>query len=201
MTASEIRKRRVEVLEKIRCIESNDIGRFVVRGQYGRGTVRGKQISAYREEKDVDSKSMTETFVAFKLFIDNPRWQGVPFYLRCGKRMAESVSRIDILLKNRQTKLFRQSGSNIITIRVQPKEGISMQFFTKIPGLAYEIKPVNMDFSYSNTFRREIADSYEKILIDSVMADQTLFATARGFEATWEFITSITRVWEKESIP
>lgn len=195
MTAEHIREKRVSVLEKIRCISADDGGKNVVRGQY----------SGYRQERNVDVNSLTETFVAFKLFIDNPRWQGVPFYLRTGKSLKESVTRIDIQLKNRESKLFRQfrslsaeENAGLISIRVQPKEGISLRIFTKAPGLTYEIKPAQMEFSYSNTFKKEIADSYEKILIDSIMADQTLFATASGFGATWEFITSILNGWEKQ---
>lgn len=198
MTAEHIREKRVAVLEKIRCISADDGGKNVVRGQY----------SGYRQEKDVDVNSLTETFVAFKLFIDNPRWQGVPFYLRTGKRLKESVTRIDIQLKNRNSKLFKQfhslsaeENAGLISIRVQPKEGITLRIFTKAPGLTYEIKPAQMEFSYSNTFKKEIADSYEKILIDSIMADQTLFATASGFGATWEFITSILNGWEKQGAP
>lgn len=197
MTAEHIREKRVEVLSKIRCINEAEIDKYVVRGQY----------DTYRQEKNVDPASTTETYVAFKLFIDNARWQGVPFYLRTGKRLKESVTRIDIQLKNRNSKLFKQfhslsaeENAGLISIRVQPKEGISLRIFTKAPGLTYEIKPAQMEFSYSNTFKKEISDSYEKILLDSMMADQTLFATASGFGATWEFITSILNGWEKQRV-
>lgn len=208
MTALDIRSKRVEVLSKIVCMDESEIGNFCVRGQYGEGEINGRHAPGYRQEKDVDGQSITETYVAFKLFIDNPRWQGVPFYLRTGKRLKEAVTRIDIQLKNRDTKLFRQfhgigenAGANLISIRVQPKEGISMRFFTKVPGLTYEMQSATMDFSYSNRFKKEIIDSYEKILIDSMMADQTLFATAAGFSATWEFITSIINGWNKQAVP
>ena len=209
MTAGDTRSRRVEVLAKIRCMENEEVEKQAVRGQYGEAMVNGKKIQGYRQEKNVDTDSLTETFVAFKLFIDNPRWQGVPFYLRSGKRLQSSLTRIDIQLKNRESKLFRQfqimsgktNSANMISMRIQPKEGISLKFFTKTPGFTYDIQPAIMDFSYSNTFRREIADSYEKILLDSMMADQTLFATASGFTATWEFITSILSGWQKLGKP
>jgi len=203
MIAADIREMRVEVLKKIRGADNPD---YIVRGQYGRGVLGGKETVGYREEKDVLPDSLTETYVAFKLFIDNERWKGVPFYLRTGKRLATDMTRIDIQLKNRQSQFFSQfklpeGGANAITIQVQPKEGISLRFLAKIPGLSYEIKPVDMDFSYSTSFHREIADSYEKILMDTMMADQTLFATARGFAATWEYITSIIKMWENQGKP
>lgn len=212
MTASDIRAKRVEILAKIVCTPETNVADLCVRGQYGRGESRIKNhesriIPAYREEKDVNPESMTETFVALKLFLDSPRWKNVPFYLRTGKRLKESVTRIDIFLKNRNSSLFKQFQSNenqignLISIRVQPKEGISMRFFTKVPGLKYEIQTADMDFSYSNRFKKEINDSYEKILLDSMLADQTLFATASGFSATWEYITAIIRNWEKSPPP
>lgn len=207
MTAGDIRAKRVEILAKIVCPQDNEVNDLCVRGQYGRGMIHGKEVLGYRKEKDVDTKSNTETFVAFKLFIDSPRWMNVPFYLRTGKRLKESVTRIDIFLKNRSSSLFKQFQSsenqigNLISIRVQPKEGISMRFFTKVPGLKYEIQTADMDFSYSNRFKKEINDSYEKILLDSMLADQTLFATASGFSATWEYISAIIRTWEKSPLP
>ena len=203
MTAADIREKRVEVLKKIRRADNPD---FIIRGQYGRGVLGGKETAGYREEKDVLPDSLTETYVAFKLFIDNERWKDVPFYLRTGKRLVKDVTRIDIQLKNRQSQFFSQfklpeGGANVISIQVQPKEGISLRFLAKVPGLTYEIKPVDMAFSYSTSFHREIADSYEKILLDSIMADQTLFATSAGFAATWEYITSIIDLWEKQGKP
>ncbi|OGG02221.1 glucose-6-phosphate dehydrogenase [Candidatus Gottesmanbacteria bacterium RBG_16_37_8] len=204
MTANEVRKKRIEVLQQIKRTEENRVATDVVRGQYGALKMGERTVLGYRQERDVAANSLTETFVAFKLFIDNSRWQGVPFYLRTGKRLSRSVTRIDIQFKNRESKLFKQfqmenhQSANLITIRVAPQEGITMKLFAKTPGFAYEIRNVDMDFSYRSTFNREIVDSYEKILIDSMTGDQTLFATASGFEATWQFISSITRVWEKQ---
>ncbi|KKS95562.1 MAG: glucose-6-phosphate 1-dehydrogenase, glucose-6-phosphate 1-dehydrogenase [Candidatus Gottesmanbacteria bacterium GW2011_GWA2_43_14] len=207
MTAADTRKMRVEVLEKIRCQDEKSLDLNVVCGQYGPGLVHGRQTVSYRQEKDVAADSLTETFVAFKLFIDNPRWDGVPFYLRTGKRLANDTTRIDIQLKNRESKLFQQfhliqnAPGNVLTIRVQPKEGITLRLLAKVPGLVYEMKPVDMDFSYSTSFKKEIIDSYEKILVDSMVGDQTLFATANGFAATWEYITSILNGWGKQPPP
>ena len=207
MTATELRKKRVDVLEKIRFENEEDPEPRVVRGQYGPGIIGEKKVPGYCEEKDTDKHSNTETYVAFKLFIDNPRWKGVPFYLRTGKRLFKDVTRIDIQFKDRKSQLFRHfktgiaGAANLISIRVQPKEGISLRLFAKTPGFAYEMRNVDLDFSYQTSFKREIIDSYEKILIDVMAGDQTLFATQGGFEATWKFITSITRVWEKSPAP
>lgn len=207
LTAAEIRKKRVEVLEKLRCHNRETvISGQVIRGQFGEGMIGGRSIVGYRSERDIDPESNTETFVALKLFIDNDRWRDVPFYLRTGKRMPQNVTRIDIQLKNRDSHLFRQFHlssklTNAISIRVQPQEGISFRFFAKSPGYTFELQPVDMDFSYSKSFKLNIVDSYEKLLMDSMVGDQTLFATAQGFEATWRFITSITDVWEKMPPP
>ena len=207
MTATEVRKKRVEVLQNICSLEEGNVALAVVRGQYGPAKIGERSILGYRAEKNVDPNSVTETFVAFKLFIENARWKGVPFYLRTGKRLEKSVTRIDIQFKNRQSRLFNKfqmtskQSANLITIRVQPKEGITMRLFAKTPGFAYEIRNVDMDFSYETSFKREIIDSYEKILIDSMAGDQTLFATRGGFEATWKFITSITSVWASKPAP
>lgn len=207
MTAEDTRAKREEVLDKIRCMEEEGIDKNTVRGQYGAGTINGKRFIGYREEKNVDSNSLTETFTAFKLFIDNERWQGVPFYLRTGKRLIKTETRIDIVFKGRQTKFFTKFKADnknlldIVTVRVQPKEGITLRLFAKTPGLKYNLQPVDMDFSYSSSFKKEIVDPYEKILLDSMIGDQTLFATSKGFSATWEFVTSILRGWEKLPAP
>jgi glucose-6-phosphate 1-dehydrogenase len=192
----------VKVLLNIRCIEPGQVKDMVVRGQYGNNFVLERKIAAFREEKDINPASVTETYAAFKLFIDNARWQGVPFYLRCGKRLPRSVVSIDIQFKNPGSKLFSsfkfspEAHANTLRIRIQPREGINFRFFAKVPGLSLELVPVNMDFSYQYAFQKEMIDSYEKILLDSMLGDQTLFATSRGFGATWEFITKILKGWQ-----
>jgi len=206
-SASDIRAQRRLVLSNIKPIEPDQVKKMVVRGQYGPSKVDGDQILGYRQEKDVAGNSMTETFVAFKLFINNPRWKGVPFYLRTGKRLKNSLVRINIQFKSSQSTLFKDlkfTGDvhdNVLSINVQPREGISLRLFAKSPSLTLKLEPVDMDFSYSSSFKKEIVDSYEKLLIDSIEGDQTLFATSAGFKATWEFITKIIRGWEKLSTP
>lgn len=200
-----IRNERVNVLTSIIPNSEEKMDETVIRGQYLGALLDGKEISSYRQEKDVDPNSTTETFVSLKLFLNSKRWEGVPFYLRTGKRMGISQARIDIQFKNPTNSLFKQiqpagnSLANILTIRVQPREGISLRFYAKKPGLSLALTPVDMDFSYLRSFKKDIDDSYEKLLLDSMLADQTLFATAAGFNATWEFMTPILRHWEKNS--
>lgn len=202
-SALEMRRERIRVLDQIKCIEPEQVEQMVVRGQYGQGECGGKAVTGYRQEKEVDPESYTDTFVAFKMFINNDRWKDVPFYLRTGKRMKNSVVQIDVQFKTPESKLFRkfhhaENHANILSIRVQPREGISFRFFAKQPGFTYQLEPVNMDFSYSQSFKKDIMDSYEKILIDSMVGDQTLFASSSGFHATWDFVTKIIQGWDKK---
>jgi glucose-6-phosphate 1-dehydrogenase len=192
LTAEAIRKRRQEVLSTINPLSASEMKAWVVRGQY----------KEYVSEKGVDPKSETETFVAFKLQLNDARWKGVPFYLRTGKKAKQTEARIDIIFKNPTNVFYKKMGfdtgsfANYLTIWVQPREGISVRFYAKKPGLSQEILPVDMDFSYERSFNKHIDDSYEKLLLDSMRADQTLFATASGFNSTWKFITPILRHWE-----
>jgi glucose-6-phosphate 1-dehydrogenase len=207
LIADDIRSERVRVLSKLCCLDESNVSKTVVRGQYGEALINDKRINGYRQEKDINPESVTETYVAFKLSIDNNRWRGVPFYFRTGKRMKQSVVRIDIQFKNPLTSLFSKYTSaedahtNVLTFRIQPKEGITLRFFAKSPGLSYALEPVDMDFSYSSSFKREITDSYEKLFIDAMMGDQTLFATGAGFAATWKLANSILIAWNKMPKP
>lgn len=193
----DIRTQRIRVLEAIRCINPTEVKKYVVRGQY----------DGYRYEKNVKKGSVTETYVAFKLFIDNRRWEGVPFYLRTGKKMKHSLVQIDIQFKKPDSGLYSTYNchdctyADVLSIRVQPREGITLRFFAKEPGLSMSLAPVDMNFSYSSSFKKDINDSYEKILLDALLGDQTLFATNRGFKATWEFITKIIIGWNRQPPP
>lgn len=207
LAAEDIRAERVKVLSCLCCIDGNNVRENVVRGQYGSATINDRKYNGFREEKDINPESVTETYVAFKLFIDNDRWRGVPFYFRTGKRMKQSVVRIDIQFKKPTTSLFSQytkvtdAHANILTFRIQPKEGITLRFFAKTPELSYALEPVDMDFSYSNSFKREITDSYEKLFIDAMTGDQTLFATGAGFAITWKLANSILNAWKQMPKP
>lgn len=202
-TSNDIHNERIKVIEAIRCIEPADVDKYVVRGQYGRGKVFDRDVTSFRQEKDIDPKSLTETFVAYKLYVDNERWKDVPFYFRTGKRLKASVVTIDVQFKNPLSKLFanftfeRELHANTLRIRIQPRESINFRFLAKVPGVSLAFAPVNMEFSYERSFKNAIVDSYEKLLLDSMLGDQTLFATSRGFKATWEFVTRIILGWDK----
>lgn len=219
MEVEAIRKERVKVLQSMRRFTYKGANKDVVRGQYGPSFAKAsagketvyeerKQILGYRQEKSVSPDSLTETFVAFKLFIDNKRWQNVPFYLRTGKRMLISSARISIQFKKPSHTLFESrqvnaphTHDNVLTFRIQPKEGISLQMLVKEPGFGYRLRNTKLDFSYETSFGSEIADSYERLLIDSMKGDQTLFATNAGFNATWQLMTDITNCWGVEKKP
>lgn len=212
MSVDAVRGQRVKVLQSIRRMNYKGVEKDIIRGQYGSNTLQGLSLRGYREEKDVDVNSCTETFVAFKLFIDNPRWEGVPFYLRTGKRMPVSSACIAIQFKKPANTLFKQQlgdiaepgtlvhiYDNVLTFRIQPREGISLQMLAKEPGFGYKLRNVKMDFSYETSFGSDISDSYQRLLIDSMTGDQTLFATGSGFQATWQLATDIMKIWDPET--
>lgn len=199
----DIRNERRKVLSTMQCIEPEMVERNVVRGQYGSLQMEGKEIAAYRQEKDVDPASITETYVALRVYLNHPSFKNVPFYLRTGKRLHASRAQIDIQFKHPTSAIFKNfelpkdAHANILSIRIQPKEGITFRFFAKAPGYSFNLEPVDMDFSYQMAFKKEVGDSYEKLLVDSMMGDQTLFATSSGFYSTWELVTKIMKGWEK----
>ena len=196
--AASMRREKVKVWRSIQSIHLMD----AVRGQYGPGTVDGKQVKGYRQEDRVDPDSGTETYAALKIGIDNWRWAGVPFYLRAGKRLAKRATEITIQFKQPPQLLFKgQSGSckelqpNLITMRIQPDEGISLRFGAKVPSPNMEICPVIMDFNYAEAFGKSSANGYERLLLDAMLGDATLFAHRDGVEATWTLLTPILEQW------
>jgi glucose-6-phosphate 1-dehydrogenase len=196
--AASMRREKVKVWRSIQPIHLMD----AVRGQYGPGTVDGKQVKGYRQEDRVDPDSGTETYAALKIGIDNWRWAGVPFYLRAGKRLAKRATEITIQFKQPPQLLFKgQSGSckelqpNLITMRIQPDEGISLRFGAKVPSPNMEICPVIMDFNYAEAFGKSSANGYERLLLDAMLGDATLFAHRDGVEATWTLLTPILEQW------
>jgi glucose-6-phosphate 1-dehydrogenase len=196
--AEAMRRERVKVWRAVQPIHILD----TVRGQYGRGTVDGKTVRGYREEERVDPRSITETYTALKLGIENWRWAGVPFYLRAGKRMAKRETEIAIQFKQPPQLLFKnQDGPckelqpNVIVMRIQPDEGISLRFGTKVPSPNMEVCPVQMEFSYAKAFGASSANGYERLLLDAMLGDATLFAHRDGVEATWALMTPILEQW------
>ena len=196
--ADAMRREKVKVWRSVQPIHVMD----VVRGQYGPGITDGKPVKGYRQEDRVDPNSFTETYAALKLGIENWRWAGVPFYLRAGKRLAKRATEITIQFKQPPQLLFKnQSGAckelqpNLITMRIQPDEGISLRFGAKVPSPNMEVCPVNMNFSYADAFGKSSANGYERLLLDAMLGDATLFAHRDGVEATWALLTPILEYW------
>ncbi len=201
--ADAVRSEKVKALHSIRPIAEAEIDRFVVRGQYGPGWVDGHEVVGYRSEPGVNPESQTETFVAMKLYLDNWRWAGVPFYLRAGKRLAKRITEIAIQFKQAPLRLFERASPdgiepNLLVIRIQPDEGISLRFGAKFPGPAVHVRPVNMDFRYATSFGMASASAYERLLLDCMLGDATLFARNDAVEAAWAVVNPILQVWEKD---
>jgi len=172
-----------------------------VRGQYGPGKVDGKDVIGYRQEDRVDPNSTTETFASVRLEIENWRWAGVPIYLRAGKRLEKRVTEVTVVFKQPPLHLFKTNGTedkiepNILKMRIQPDEGITLRFGAKVPGPTTNVKPVNMEFSYADAFGKSSANGYERLLLDAMLGDATLFADREGVEATWALFTPILEAW------
>ncbi|HLN73751.1 MAG TPA: glucose-6-phosphate dehydrogenase [Prolixibacteraceae bacterium] len=208
--ADEIRNRKVDVLHAVRKIKREEVHAVAVRGQYAEGWFEGKKVKGYREEPGVDKNSNTETFAAIKLFIDNWRWQGVPFYLRTGKRMNETISVITIQFRPVPHQSFPIESinnweSNRLILNIQPNMGIQMRFQAKRPGLKMLLDPVSMlyDF-YTDSYRDDSAgppEAYETLLFDILMGDATLFMRADQVEAAWSILMPIIEVWEANTTP
>jgi len=199
--ADRLRDEKVKLLRAIRPIELDQWNRVIVRGQYGPGSIDGKQVVGYREEPGVDPKSKTETFIAAKLFIDNWRWKGVPFYLRTGKRLACKDTEIAVTFKKIPHSMFISAGladmpSNVLILQIQPEEGISLSFQAKQPGSKLCMSTLNMNFSYADVFGVHMPQAYQRLLLDCVVGDQTLFARYDGVETAWKLLTPVLKAWQ-----
>ncbi|OQA47520.1 MAG: Glucose-6-phosphate 1-dehydrogenase [Chloroflexi bacterium ADurb.Bin325] len=198
--ADEIRNKKVDVLAAIRPIAEERVQDYAVRGQYGAGWLEGERVVAYRAEPDVNPASNAETLAALKLFVDNWRWQDVPFYLRTGKRMAERASEITIQFRPVPHQSFPPTAAldwhpNRLVIRVQPQEEIVLRFQAKQPGPVMRLIPTDMNFSYQSAFQEAPRDAYETLLLDVMVGDATLFMRADQVEAAWSVIDPILTVW------
>lgn len=191
----------VKVYQSFRSLTSEDISKDVVRGQYTASKWKNEQHRGYREEDKVSDRSRTETFLAMKLFIDNWRWQGVPFYIRTGKMMPTKVSEIVIHFKQTPHLVFGlkdgSAVSNQLIIRLQPNEGIVLKFAVKVPGSGFEVKKVSMDFTYDQLGGVPSGDAYSKLLEDCMLGDPTLFTRSDAVEASWNFFDPILQEWSK----
>jgi glucose-6-phosphate 1-dehydrogenase len=197
--ADAVRDEKLKVVKSIRPIAPKEVNEYTVRGQYGIGSIGGKPVPGYREEPSVVKGSTTETFAAFKFFVDNWRWAGVPFYLRSGKRLPKRVTEIAIQFKQAPLQLFGHGVEgmepNLLALRIQPDEGISLRFGSKVPGQAISIRPVKMDFRYGSSFGGEPPEAYERLQLDCMLGDATLFTRADEVEAAWTLIDPIIEGW------
>jgi glucose-6-phosphate 1-dehydrogenase len=198
--ADEVRNKKLDVLRAVRPISPDEVHRFAVRGQYGSGYVDGQPVPGYRKEPDVSSHSTTETYAALKLFIDNWRWQDVPFYLRTGKRLPQRVSEAVIQFRPVPHRSFPSSAveqwaPNSLAIHIQPDEGIKLRFQAKQPGPPLRLQPVDMRFSYKEMFSAPTPEAYETLLLDVMRGDATLFMRADQVEASWCVVMPILENW------
>ncbi|MBS3102319.1 glucose-6-phosphate dehydrogenase [Candidatus Woesearchaeota archaeon] len=200
LNAADIKEEKVKVLRSIEPFSVKEVHNITARGQYGEGKISGKKAAAYKDEEGVGKKSYTETFAALKLKIDNLRWTGVPFYLRTGKRLRERVAEIYVVFKQSTPVLFHEhlknSELNMLIVRIQPEEGISLQFNAKVPGAKILIEPVRMDFCHECKFGPNTPEAYERLLNDVMLGDSTLFTSWGEVENSWKLIDTITKAWQ-----
>ncbi len=202
--ADSIRNEKVKLLRSIRPLAEP---KSIVRGQYAPGVIDGEEVVGYRDESAIEPDSKTETFVAAKLFIDNWRWKDVPFYLRTGKRLASKDTEIAITFKKVPHSMFASSGldemaANVLVLQIQPEEGITLSFQAKRPGSKICMSTLNMNLSYKNIFGVDMPQAYQRLLLDCMLGDQTLFTRTDDVEATWQLLTPILQAWrEGESAP
>ena len=199
LSADSIRDEKVKVVRSLRRFSQDEIASAVVRGQYAQGAINGKSVASYRQEQNVKADSKTETFVALRLFIDNWRWSDVPVYMRVGKRLPKSGTEISVHFKQAPAVLFNKEavtlGQNVLVIRIQPDEGISLRMQAKMPGTSFRIQPVKMDFHYGTSFGKASPEAYERLLLDAMSGDATLFARRDEVEEAWAFIDIIENAW------
>jgi glucose-6-phosphate 1-dehydrogenase len=198
-TSDSVRNEKVKVLKSI----STPGPRDVVRGQYGRGYVEGEEVPGYREEPRVDPNSMTETYVAAKLFVDNWRWAGTPFYVRTGKRLARRETTIAIEFKKAPHPPFEELAAeglrpNVLLINIQPDEGVSLAIGAKVPGQGLQIRTVHMDFLYGGAFRTDMPEAYERLLLDCMRGDSTLFTREDEVAEQWQLVDAIVAPWQRD---
>ncbi len=201
--ADRVRDEKVKLLRSIRPFDLKPWSVNFVRGQYGPGTVDGKEVVGYRAEPGVSPDSRTETFVAAKLFIDNWRWKDVPFYLRTGKRLRKKDTEIAIFFKKVPHSMFVSTGladipANVLVLQMQPEEGVSLSFQAKRPGSKICMSTLNMNFSYKTTFGVEMPEAYQRLLLDCMLGDQTLFNRYDSVEIAWQLLTPVLDAWQNE---
>jgi glucose-6-phosphate 1-dehydrogenase len=201
--ADAVRDEKTKVLRAIRRFSAAEMHDYTVRGQYGPGTIKGEAVPGYRQEPDVAAGSDVPTWAALRLLVDNWRWHGVPFFLRSGKRMARRVTEIAMQFREPPHLMFpleqgQTIAPNVIAIRVQPGEGISLAFDIKVPGIGVRMAPARMDFSYAEAFGPASHSAYETLLLDCMVGDATLFTRGDAVEAAWEVVDPVIEAWQEK---
>jgi len=199
--ANALRNETLKVLQSLRAIKENEVDHYVIRGQYIESMIRGKYVKGYRQENGVNPESRTETYFAMKFFIDNWRWGGIPFYIRTGKKLPTRATEIVIHFNETPHRLFFNNESlahtnNQLIIRIQPDEGILLKLGMKVPGQGFKAQTVNMDFHYSELSREHLPTAYERLLLDCMQGDATLYARGDAVEAAWKFVQPIIEAWK-----
>jgi glucose-6-phosphate 1-dehydrogenase len=207
LSADGVRDEKVKVFRSLRQWDTPElVAENVVRAQYVDGYVDGESVVGYRSEDRVNPQSQTESYVALRVMIDTWRWSGVPFYVRMGKRLPKKATEISVHFKEAPGVLFGalpggMGAGNVLVIRIQPDEGISLRMNSKLPGAALRMEPVKMDFHYANSFGRSSPEAYERLLLDAMAGDATLFARRDEVEEAWRFIDHIERAWHESDAP
>jgi glucose-6-phosphate 1-dehydrogenase len=205
LEAEAIRDEKVKLLKSIRSLKPEDVARHVVRGQYFAGVLNGKPEPGYRQAEKVKQDSNVETYVAMKLFVDNWRWSGVPFYMRTGKCLPLGASEVRIQFRPTPHVLFAAAcggnlDANALTLRLQPNEGISLRFNGKVPGTSIGVRPVRMHFSYDSEFGAYTPEAYERLLLEAMVGDATLFIRRDEVETAWQIVDSIRAGWQDKPL-
>ncbi len=198
-----VRNAKMEVLRCLRPITGKEIDTYTVRAQYAAGTVQGQSVPGYRRENGVKPESTTETYVALKCFVENWRWSGVPFYLRTGKAMPHRASEVAVQFKDIPQILFNANAQqpqppNVLALRIQPEEGLSLRIVSRVPGTRAQTHPVEMDFQYSDVFGRPSPEAYERLLLDVMAGDASRFMRRDAVEASWAWVTNILEGWRQQ---
>ncbi|MEU6345495.1 MULTISPECIES: glucose-6-phosphate dehydrogenase [unclassified Streptomyces] len=202
--ASSLVQEKLKVLQAVKL--PADLGKHTVRGQYAHGWQGGEEVLGYLEEEGIDPKSKTDTYAAIKLEIDNRRWAGVPFYLRTGKRLGRRVTEIAVVFQRAPHSPFdntatEELGQNALVIRVQPDEGITIRFGSKVPGTSMEIRDVTMDFAYGESFTESSPEAYERLILDVLLGDANLFPRTQEVEQSWHILDPIEEYWDRHGKP
>ncbi len=202
LSATAIHDEKVKAIRSIRPFDIDSLESSAIRGQYTAGYVNGSDACSYREEKNVNPESLVETYVAMRLYLDNWRWAGVPFYIRGGKRLPKKGTEISVVFKDPPSVLFQHPGKknepNILTIRIQPDEGTSFKINCKVPGSSNFIQPVKMNFQYGQYFGMTPPEAYERLILDCILGDNTLFAREDEVFASWQLLTPLLEHWAKK---